>query len=169
MPPVAVERGAVETTAQPRISRGDGDGAKGVTLIELTDEMREAIGNALADRAPVIVAYADSEGQPHISFRGTTQVFSKEQLALWARQPQGGIVDAIAQNPRVTLLYRNPATRLSWQFFGRAHVDGSEDVRRTVYDSSPEVERNADPERKGAAILIDVDRVVQRGQVIMER
>jgi hypothetical protein len=138
-------------------------------LIELTDEMRQAIGSALDDRAPVIVAYTDAEGQPHISFRGTTQVYGNEQLAFWARQPQGGVVDAIAQNPKIALLYRNPATRLGWQFFGRAHIDDDAEVRRKVYESSPEREQQSDPERKGRAIIVDVDRVIQRGQVIMER
>ena len=138
-------------------------------MIELTDEMREAIGNALMDRAPVIVAYTDGDGQPSISFRGSTQVFSGDQLAIWARNPQGGLPHAAAEEAKIALLYRNPQTRLAWQFHGRARVDGDELVRQTVYDSSPEVERNQDPGRRGVAIVIDVDRVIQRGEVIMER
>lgn len=138
-------------------------------MIELTDEMKEAIGNAIADKAPVIVSYADAEGQPHISFRGTTQVLNTEQMAIWARDPAGGLPSAMANNPRITMLYRNPTTRLSWQFFGRGQITSDEAQRTAIYDNSPEVERNADPERKGAAIIIDIDRVISRGQVLMER
>ena len=138
-------------------------------MIKLTDEMREALANALADRAPVILAYVAPDGQPNVSFRGTTQVHSDDQIAIWARNPEGGLLKGIAANPKIALLYRNPETRIAWQFQGRAHLEEDEQVRSTVYDSSPEVERNADPERKGKAILLDVDRVIQRGQAIMER
>ncbi len=142
---------------------------KDLPVIELTDEMRDALASALTDRAPVIVSYADATGQPHISFRGTTQVFSTDQIAIWVRNPEGGILAAVATNPKVALLYRNPATRLAWQFLGRAHVDDSEQTRAQVYDASPEVERNQDPERKGKALIVDVDQVIQRGQAIMQR
>lgn len=138
-------------------------------MIKLTDEMREALANALADRAPVILAYVATDGQPNVSFRGTTQVYSDDQIAIWARNPEGGLLRGIAANPKIALLYRNPETRIAWQFQGRARLEEDEQVRRTVYENSPEVERNADPERKGKAILLDVDRVIQRGQAIMER
>jgi hypothetical protein len=138
-------------------------------LIELTDEMRSALASALADRMPVMLAYADADGQPHISFRGTAQVFSKDQLAVWARNPEGGFPAAMATNAKVALLYRNTETRLSWQFLGRGRVVEDEASRGQIFDNSPELERNQDPERKGKAIVIDVDQVIARGQVLMER
>ncbi len=138
-------------------------------MIELTDEMREAIGSALTDRTPLIVAYVDADGQPSVSLRGSTQAYGSDQLAIWVRNPNGGMLPAILANPKLALMYRNPATRLAWQFHGRARRDDSEQVRRTVYDNSPEGERNADPDQKGVAIIIDVDRVIARGEVLMER
>ena len=138
-------------------------------MIELTDEMRQAINNALADRLPIIVSYVDAEGQPSVSLRGSTQVFGSDQLAIWVRNPNGGVLSAIAVNPKMALFYRNPGERLAWQFHGRAQRDDSEDVRRTVYDNSPEGERNADPDQKGVAVIIDIDRVIARGEVLMER
>ncbi|MDA1001801.1 MAG: pyridoxamine 5'-phosphate oxidase family protein [Chloroflexi bacterium] len=140
-------------------------------MIELTDEMRDALASALTDRMPVIMTYVDAEGQPHLSFRGTAQVFSKDQLGVWARNPAGGLPGAMAAgtNPKVALLYRNTETRVAWQFLGRGHVVTDEAARNQIFDSSPEFERNQDPERKGIAIVIDVDRVVMRGEVIMER
>jgi Pyridoxamine 5'-phosphate oxidase len=138
-------------------------------VIELTDEMRTALANALTDKAPVVVSYVDADGQPHLSFRGTTQVYSKDQIAFWARKGDEGVAAMIGGNPRMAFLYRNAATRMGWQFLGRAHVDDGEEARRAVYENSPEVERNADPERKGRAVIVDVDQVIQRGQVIMQR
>ncbi|MSQ42302.1 MAG: pyridoxamine 5'-phosphate oxidase family protein [Dehalococcoidia bacterium] len=138
-------------------------------MIQLTDEMREALANALTDRLPVILAYVGPGGQPSISFRGTAQVYSDDQIAIWARNPEGGLGHALAVNPRIALLYRNPEKRLGWQFHGRARIVDDEAVRRTVYDNSPEPERGADPERKGKAMIVDVDRVIARGQTLMER
>ncbi len=137
-------------------------------MIELSDEMREALASALSDGAPVIVSYVDGDGQPRISFRGSAQVYSNDQLAIWARNPEGGLTN-VRDHSKIALLYRNTETRLAWQFHGRARVDEDEAVRRTVYDHSPEPERNADPDRKGKAMIIDVDRVIQRGEAIMER
>ena len=138
-------------------------------MIELSEEMQDSIRTALADRVPVIVAYVDPDGQPVISFRGTVQPHSADQLALWARNPDGGLLRGIASNPRVALLYANLAERRAWQFRGRARVETDDLARNAIYDRSPEAERNQDPERKGVAVVVDVDSVIQRGAVIMER
>ena len=138
-------------------------------MIELTDEMKQAINSALSDRVPMVVSYVGGDGQPNIGFRGSTQAFSDDQLAIWVRNPDGGILHGIAANPKLALLYRNPAARLAWQFHGRARRDDGEQVRRTVYDNAPEAERNLDPEQNGVAVIIDIDRVIARGEVLMER
>lgn len=138
-------------------------------MIELTDEMKTAINNALMDRVPIVVAYVDSNGQPGLGFRGSTHVHGHDQLAMWIRNPEGGIVRAVQHNPRLALLYRNPETRVAWQFQGRAYIDEDPSVRERVYANSPEVERNLDPERAGKAIIIDLDRIIHRNEVIQER
>ena len=138
-------------------------------MIELTDEMKQAINSALSDGVPVVVSYVGGDGQPNISLRGSTQVFSDDQLAIWVRNPSGGLLSGIAASPPMALLYRNPAARLSWQFHGRARRDDDEQVRGTVYGNSPEAERNLDPEQNGVAVIIDIDRVIARGEVLMER
>ncbi len=138
-------------------------------MISFTDEMREAFATALTDSAPVIVAYADDDGQPHISFRGSAQVYSDDQLAIWVRNPEGGILAAVPHNPKVALQYQNLAKRIGWQFHGRARIDDDPAVRTSVYDNSHEFERGLDPERKGKAIIVDVDRVFARGELLMDR
>ena len=138
-------------------------------MIELTDEMKEALDGALVNRTPVIMSYVDGGGQPHISYRGTVQVYSSDQLAVWARNPDGGLPNSVGAHPQVALLYRNPETRLSWQFLGRARIEEDEDARNVIFDASPEFERNQDPDRKGKALVIDIDKVVSRGETLMER
>ncbi len=138
-------------------------------MIELTDDMKQSLSTALTDRAPVIVAYTDAEGQPSISFRGTVQAFSDTQLAIWARNPDGGLPGAIGTNPKLALMYRNMEERKGWQFQGSARITTDQAERDTIFDNSPERERDADPDRKGVAIIVDLDRVIARGEVLMER
>ena len=43
------------------------------------------------------------------------------------------------------------------QFRGRARVDNSEETREKVYNAIPEPEQNADREKKGSPVIIDLD------------
>ena len=138
-------------------------------MIKLTDEMKAAVNNAIVDGYPIMVANVDPDGQPNLSFRGSTQAYTDDQLAIWVRNPEGGILKNILVNPKLALMYRNREQRQTWLFHGEAHRDDNAQVREHVYDNSPEVERNADPERKGVAIIIDLARVIARGEVLMER
>jgi len=133
------------------------------TPLALTDDIAHALAGALVNGTPVVLAYVDGRGEPHLSLRGTTQVLTATQLAMWVRDREGGMLKAIPSNPYVALFYRDPATRTSYQFAGRARVDESAEVRETVYRNSPEPERNLDARRLGAAIVIDLDRVEGTG------
>jgi hypothetical protein len=130
------------------------EAAAGIVLSELATTR---INSALAEARPVAVTYVDTEGRPHMSLRGSVQVYSPDQLSIWVRHPEGGIVEHIAKNPHVALLYRNADTKSTYTFMGRARVDDDEAVRQTVFEASPEPERNHDPERHGAAVIIDLD------------
>jgi predicted pyridoxine 5'-phosphate oxidase superfamily flavin-nucleotide-binding protein len=134
-------------------------------VIELTDEFRERLSTAMMDGYPVLVASVDADGLPHLSFYGTTQVLDHDHLALWARDPHGGLASRILINPRVALVYRNGAERITWFFDGIARREDDPDVRDRVFDASPELERNQDPDGNGIAIVIEVARVRGRGFV----
>jgi hypothetical protein len=126
--------------------------------IELGDEIREHVNGGLISGHPMIVATVDREGKPKLSFRGSTQVFSGDQLGFWARNAEGTTMASIAANPHVAMMFRNPTGPVILQFYGRARVvEGAE--RDRVYDQAPEYERNADKEKKGVAVVIDLDRV----------
>ena len=64
--------------------------------------------------------------------------------------------------------YLNPAEGHFWQFEGRAEVSDDPAVHDTVYGAAPQPEKDKDPDRKGTAVLVTLDRVVGRG-VLMER
>lgn len=131
----------------------------GPTPIELNEAIANAVNHALEEGKPIVVAYVDEEGQPRLSFRGSTQVYSPNQLAIWVRNPEGGLQRALSKNPHMSLLYRSPEPRMNFNFMGRGHFESGDDVRKKVYESAPQAEQNADKERKGLALIIDLDRV----------
>jgi hypothetical protein len=118
--------------------------------------VRGIINGALANGTPIVVAYTDEDGQPVLSLRGSTQVYSDTQLCIWVRNADGGIVKGMARNPRVSLLYRDSKTRTTLIMQGRGHVESDAAVRERVFQLAPEVEQNHDPARKGAALIIDI-------------
>ncbi len=126
--------------------------------IQLTDEIRQHVNGALANATPMILAVVTPDGRPRLSFRGSTQAFSDHQLGFWARNAEGETMAALQSNPNVAFMYRGPATRTTLQFTGRARIaEGAE--RDRVYESAPEFEQRADPERKGVGVIVDLDRV----------
>lgn len=137
-------------------------------MIELTDEMRAAFATAIADGAPAVVATASKAGVPDVAYKGSLMVWDGERLAFWERA-HGTTLRNMQENPHVTVLYRNPLTRLSWKFFGTAELFATGELRDAVMARTIDLELQRDPERKGIAVIIRVDRVVQAGQVIMER
>ena len=94
-----------------------------------------------------------------VSFRGSTQVLGPHQLAVWARKVDDGFARAIADRPQVTLVYYGPGGpgAVYLAFRGRAHVEPS--ANDAVYAAMIEGERQQDPDRRGVAVVIDVDSV----------
>lgn len=140
--------------------------------LRLTEDIAQAVNNALTNGVPIVVAYVDPQGQPHISPRGTVQVFSSTQLALWNRSAEGGMTKAMATNPRLSFFYRNPATRTTYSFEGHARVTENQAERNRIFEASLVIEQRTDPERKGVALIVDLDRVQgtrPQGRVLMER
>lgn len=124
--------------------------------IALSELVTQRINNALADGKPVAVTYVDPEGRPHLSLRGSVQVYSPDQLAIWVRKREG-LAASIEKNPNMAFLYRDNAERTSYMFGGQARIDDDPAVRDAVFEHSPEPERNHDPDRKGIAVIIDLD------------
>src|SRR5262249_39607131 len=93
------------------------------------------------------------------SFRGSTHVHSPTELAIWVRNPEGGLNKALEKNNKISIMYRNPQTRANLQFRGEGRIESSQAVRDEVYSASPEREQAADPEKKGLALVITLSRV----------
>jgi len=129
------------------------------TPLKLTPEIKAMIGSAQMDGFPMTVAHVDENGQPIISFRGSTQAFSDTQLGMWVRNSDGNFLNSLAKNPKVAIMYRNGKTRALYQFQGRAHVSTDAAAREQIFSNMNQSERNHDYARTGVALVIDLDRV----------
>ncbi|MEN3279182.1 MAG: hypothetical protein V7607_322 [Solirubrobacteraceae bacterium] len=127
--------------------------------MDFTGDIAAAVDGAAARGHALVLGYIDDDGYPAVSFRGTTQVRGPQQLALWARKPDDGLARAIADRPQVSLLFYEPesAGLRYLTFRGRARVEPS--ANDEVYDNSIDGEKAHDPDRKGVAVVIDVDSV----------
>lgn len=121
--------------------------------------LKEAINGNLLDKHPMVLAYVGEDGQPVQSFRGSTQVLSDDELAMWVRNAQGAFIRAIGPRPRISLLYRNEEKRSTYTLQGRARVVHDVAVRQRVFEASAPAERAHDFAMLGVAVVIDLDRV----------
>lgn len=124
----------------------------------LTPEITAIVAGAFDSGNALLLAAVDKDHKPVLSFRGSTSVFSDTQLSFWARNVEGGTIEAIKNNPHVALMYRSPSVPLL-QFIGRAHIVDNPAERNRAFDLAPEKERASDPERKGCAVIVDLDEV----------
>jgi hypothetical protein len=127
--------------------------------LALTPALRARIDGALAARRPMLVAHVDADGQPVLSFRGSVRALDDTRLSMWVRNAEGGFLAAIANNPRIALMYRDEDSKATYQFRGRARVVDDPPLREAVYLAAPEVERHHDFARMGVAVVIELDRV----------
>jgi hypothetical protein len=128
--------------------------------IDLTGEISEAINGASGRGKAAVLGYIGDDGYAAISFRGSLQVHGPTELAFWSRKAEGGVVAAIAADPKVSVLYYGGADGPGSVFLslhGLAHVDPA--ANDAVYEGMPESERGQDPDRAGVAVVIDVQSV----------
>ena len=124
----------------------------------LTPDIKDLVKGSLESGNPILLAAVDPRNRPVLSFRGSTAVHRDDSLGLWVRNVEGGTVEAIRHNPHVALMYRS-ATVPFLKFEGRARIATDPAERDQVFEAAPERERKADPERKGLAVVIELDKV----------
>jgi hypothetical protein len=141
--------------------------------LDLTGDIASAVDSATSRAHPLALGYVNEDGNASVSFRGSTHVHAPQQLAIWARKADDGFAKAIAAHPQVSLVYYSPGGGpgpMYLSFRGRAHVDPS--ANDEVYSAIIEGERQQDPDRKGVAVIIDVDCVSgfgDTGPFLLER
>jgi hypothetical protein len=105
------------------------------------------------------------DGYAQISPRGSTMVLDDDHLALWERG-KGSTTAAIKDGTKLTVYFRKPQLRADGilpkggiaRFYGTARVVKSGPQYDEVWRLLVQPEKDRDPERKGFAVLITVER-----------
>lgn len=138
--------------------------------IDLTGPM-QVIDSALDDGVPCLLGTADRNGQPQVSPKGSMMVFDATRLAFWERAGRTALANLQA-NPKIVVYYRNPNSpggSVVYRFYGSARLVEDGALRDAVWARTIPLEQGKDPDRKGAAIVIDVTLVNDlSGKVIQE-
>jgi Pyridoxamine 5'-phosphate oxidase len=127
-------------------------------VFALTPQIKALVTGALDSGNALLLAAVDKDRKPLLSFRGSTAVYSDTQLSFWARNAEGGTLEAIKQNPQVAFMYRSQTVPML-QFGGRARITDIPAERNRVFEIAHEREQKSDPERKGRAVIVDLDTV----------
>lgn len=103
-------------------------------------------------------------GFAQITPRGSTQVYDGEHISLWERG-RGSTTNAMQDGTNVTVFFFDlgaknvlPIGGLA-RLYGTAQVHKSGPVYDKVWERLIEPEKKSDPEKKGWAVLIKIDRV----------
>jgi len=128
------------------------------------------LDHALADGVPCIVASVDDDGQPDLALKGSVMVFDRDHLAFLERS-HGASIENLQRHPRVAVLYRNSAQRISSRrFYGVAEVFTDGPIREEIRARSVAREVEKDPDNQGIGVRIRIDRVVDgRADLLQQR
>ncbi|HXV49335.1 MAG TPA: pyridoxamine 5'-phosphate oxidase family protein [Candidatus Binatia bacterium] len=138
-------------------------------MIAISDQMRELVDNALANGSPCVLATVSADGEPDIGFKGSMLVFDNDSLAYWERTKRVHMKN-VKENPKVIVLFRDAKTKAAWRFHGTATLHETGPIRDQVMARTVKDELDKDPERKGAAVVISLDKITNMGgQVLQSR
>jgi uncharacterized pyridoxamine 5'-phosphate oxidase family protein len=129
-----------------------------VQTLALNSEIISFVSGQIDSGNIMLLAVVDENQHPILSFRGSTSVYSPDQLCFWARNNAGATIEAIKNNAQVALMYRSKAIPL-FEFHGRARLVSNREEKNRVFELSHEQEQQKDPERSGTAVIVDLDRV----------
>ena len=112
-----------------------------------------------------LVGTVQPNGFAQISPRGSTMVYDDEHLALWERG-KGSTNAMLKDGTKVTVYLRKPQLREAGvlpkggiaRFYGTAQVVKSGAAYEEVWKRLVQPEKERDPDKKGFAVLIKVER-----------
>jgi hypothetical protein len=110
------------------------------------------------------------DGYAQITLRGSVMVFDQDRLAIWERG-RGSTSDSLSDGTKVTIFFRKTALREAGllpksgvaRFYGTAEVHKSGTVYDEVWRRPVQPEKDRDPDKKGYALLINVERAEDFG------
>jgi hypothetical protein len=133
-------------------------------MARIPEVLHEHINTAFPDNV-TLVGTALPDGYAQITPRGGTMVFDDRHLALWERG-KGSTAKNMTDGTKVTVYFRKPSLRADGtlpkggiaRFYGAAKLFHSGPVYDEVWCRLVQPEKDRDPEKKGYAVLIEVER-----------
>jgi hypothetical protein len=126
--------------------------------------LREHIDTAFPANV-CLIATVLPNGFAQVSPRGSTMVFDEERLAVWERG-KGSTSENLRHGTKVTVFFRKPSLRELGllpkggiaRFYGVAEIHTSGPAYEEVWRRLVQPEKDRDPEKRGHAVLIRVER-----------
>jgi hypothetical protein len=125
---------------------------------EIPEFVAPQVNAGRAEGKSLSVAYVDEEGRPVLSLRGSVTIVNGHQICLWLRHANGEMARSLHKNPNIAFLYRDDPSRTTYTFQGRARIETGEAERNRIFEQTPPDEQRHDPDRSGAAVLVEVHR-----------
>lgn len=112
-----------------------------------------------------LVASVLPDGFAQITPRGSTMVFDDSHIGLWERG-KGSTTGNLTDGTPLTVYFRKPQLREEGvlpkggiaRFYGRARIYRSGSIYEEVWRRLVQPEKDRDPDKKGFAVLIEVER-----------
>lgn len=134
-------------------------------MAKIPQALHEPIAKAYPANVPLI-GTTQPDGYAQIGIRGSTAVYDDEHFSLWERG-RGTTNEELKEGAKVTIWFRDPALREAKvlpvggiaRFYGTVEaIHKSGPVYDKVWERLIQPEKNGDPEKKGYAVLIKVER-----------
>jgi hypothetical protein len=133
-------------------------------VAKIPKSLHEPINTAFPTNVALIATVLPN-GFAQVTARGSTMVFDDEHIALWERG-RGSTNANLQDGSKVTVFFRKPELRASGvlpkggiaRFYGTAKIHKSGPIYDQVWEKLIQPEKNGDPEKKGFAVLIKIDR-----------
>ncbi len=133
-------------------------------MAKIPSKLQSHINSAFPENV-CLVGSVLPNGFAQITLRGSTMVYDDEHIGLWERG-RGSTNAGLTDGAKVTVFFRKPALRAEGvlpnggvaRFYGTAKVYKSGQVYDEVWKRLVQPEKDRDPDKKGYAVLIAVDR-----------
>jgi hypothetical protein len=121
--------------------------------------------NAAFPNDVCLVASVLPNGYAQVTPRGSALVFDDRHFSLWERG-RGSTADNLTDGTKITIYFRKPQLRADGvlpkggiaRFYGTARLHKSGPIYEEVWTRLIQPEKDRDPDKKGFAVLIEVER-----------
>lgn len=133
-------------------------------MAKIPTVLHEHINTAFPANVCLLASVLPS-GFAQVTPRGGTMVYDDEHIGLWERG-SGSTAENMTDGSKLTIYFRKPSLREDGtlprggiaRFYGTAKIYRSGPVYEEVWRRLVQPEKDRDPEKKGYAVLITVER-----------